>query len=282
VVDLDSTCFPFPPAGSDLLAECEVWTRVFRFIVDGDGPSPGLEVVRAMTPYGGDWHFEADMTNLVNALQGPHLLEVYIGTLSSAGGGAGSKAGWNLTARLDLMKGEPRKKVLAAIPLFYADNYTSESGEPSTTFVVPQGTTEAFIEYRVTGHGIGEDTTGECFGGAEEFCQRLHTVFVDGNPIGQFTPWRAEGGPCTLIDYEGQNPAAPTQICCQNPTGVVFSVTVPRSNWAPGTVTPPIVVTSSELLAPGQHTFSYRIDHVAPGFGYWNVSATYFAFSETQ
>ncbi|MCA9443768.1 MAG: hypothetical protein KC964_23420, partial [Candidatus Omnitrophica bacterium] len=165
VVDLDSTCFPFeewtdPPEGENWPADCDAFDRLFTFVIDGGGGQVGFEVVRAVTPFGGQMHLEADLTHLVNALTGVHSITVFISTISDSRGlVTGSAGGWNVTATLDLLVGIPEKEVISAIPLWNGV-YRSDTTQPVILFIVPSGADEAFIEYRVTGHGTGVDTTG--------------------------------------------------------------------------------------------------------------------------
>ncbi len=275
VVDLDSTCFPFeewtdPPDGEFWPADCDAIDRAFTFEIDGGGGQIGYEVVRAITPFGGPMHFEVDLTHLANALAGVHFITVFISTRSdSSGRFTGSAGGWNVTARLDLITGPPTKNVLAAVPLWNG-SYKPDTQPPQVSFTIPEGVNEGFIEYRVTGHGSGSDMTGDCFGGAEEFCMRRHLLFVDGEMIDETIPWNPNGGACTLTQGDE------FEYCLENPTGLPASVTAPRANWAPGEVTPPILLTSPDLLEPGNHTFSFEIENVAVGGG-WSVSAIYYA-----
>ncbi|MCA9448423.1 MAG: hypothetical protein KC931_14980 [Candidatus Omnitrophica bacterium] len=277
-VDLDSTCFPFeertdPPEGEIWPADCDAFDRLFTFVIDGDGEEVGYEVARAVTPFGGPMHFEVDLTRLANALSGVHSITVFIATQSdSLGQVTGSAGGWNVTARLDLITGSPTKKVLAAAPLWNGI-FRSDTPPPEISFTAPMGADEAFIEYRVTGHGAGIGTTGDCIGPADEFCMRKHLLFVDGGMIDEIVPYNPDGGSCTLTEYEGFS------YCLENPTGLPASVIAPRANWAPGEVTPPIVLTARELLVPGDHTFSFEIENVAAG-GFWRVSAIYYALGQ--
>lgn len=283
-VSLGTTCsFPRtnpqdpPPQGQNWPADCDAFDRNFEFSLD-DPPSgsttpPGLELVRAITPFGGPEQFQVDLTDVANGLPGKHALHVLITTYSDASGDkSGSDGGWNVTAKIDVVPGKAPRKVLAVEPLYYGSVGSTDVVQP-IPFSVPQGTTKARIEYRVTGHGSATPNT-DCIGPAEEFCERTHVVSVDGAQIAQLRPWRSDCAKyCTIQTYNG------IQYCEQNPCGAIPSVQASRANWCPGSVTPPFNLTAPVLKAAGAHTFSWNIESMASG-GTWRVSATYFALGQ--
>src|SRR5438094_104899 len=70
IVDLATTCYPFenwstPPAGQNWPADCDAFDRNFEISLDGK-----LELMRAITPFGGPEHQEIDITDVVNGLLG--------------------------------------------------------------------------------------------------------------------------------------------------------------------------------------------------------------------
>lgn len=70
VVDLASTCFPFdgwktnpPPTGQNWPADCDAFDRNFEFTLDEPKDAtdtPAIELVRAITPFGGPLHLEVE------------------------------------------------------------------------------------------------------------------------------------------------------------------------------------------------------------------------------
>lgn len=281
VVDLATTCYPFeswsqnrPPAGQRWPADCDAFDRNFEFTLDEPGPdggTPAIELLRAITPFGGPMHVEVDVTDIANGIaQGPHALTVRIPTWSdSAGMVSGSRGGWNVSAKLQLVPGVPPRNVLKVIPLLNRNDTTGTEG--AVSFTLPEGVTSTELQYRVTGHGGGSDMTGACIGPAEEFCRRQHQLFADEQPLRTFTPWRMDCDQlCTLTPF----PAgfASGNYCKENPCGATQSVRAPRANWCPGSVTPPSLEDSLEWRSAGQHTFRYSIAGVVPG-GVWRVSA---------
>lgn len=281
--DLRSTCFPFsswasnpPPAGQSYPADCDAFDRNFELALDdieGDaGSAPGLELVRAITPFGGPEHIDHDLTAIANGLPKSHRFSARINTYPDpAGKVSGSNGGWNLSVELTLISGAAPQNPLAVVPLFYGEVTTADALHAS--FTTPPGTRSAYLEYRTTGHG---QATGDasCSGPAEEFCRRSHTLELDGAVLETFTPWRTCADHCTLATSEGD---AGFSYCEQNPCGDIASVKAPRANWCPGSESLPIVVADPVLAVPGVHDLSWQVANVASG-GNVRVSITYFAF----
>jgi hypothetical protein len=288
LLHLESPCFPFSnwaeletPAGQRWPAECDAFDR--KLTVSLDDPSeaeaeagagaPGLELVRAITPFGGPLELETDVTDIVNGLPGEHRLRVAIDTWGDpAGMVSGSRGAWLVSAALELTAGVAPRRVLAIQPLVFGDQLEVEA-EP-VTFTVPDGAGSARIDYRVTGHGAVADAL--CRGPAEEFCARTHVLEIDDEPLPSFVPWRNDCAKlCTLTDNDA--PLGPAQYCAENPCGAVQSVRAPRANWCHGSETPPFAIEAEALIAPGQHQLTRTIRGLADG-GLWTVSATYFAY----
>ncbi|MEP7052393.1 MAG: peptide-N-glycosidase F-related protein [Pseudomonadota bacterium] len=302
-----------PPKGQNWPADCDAFDRNFEISLDGPEPSDakgsigpsssseggtggesgaggangeggasdarlgvpvGLELVRAITPFGGPMHIERDLTGIANGLSGIHRLHVKIGTWAdSAGLVTGSNAGWNVTVRLALNKGVAPSQPLAIIPLFYGD--LTSVAEVSRSFTVPEGTVRGYLEYRTTGHGGAVGDAFSCTGPAEEFCKRQHTIKLDGETIKNFTPWKACASHCTVGNSEGDPGFA---YCEENPCGAIESVTAPRANWCPGSETDPVVIDPPALAVPGPHDVSVQVSQIAAG-GSVRVSLTYYAFA---
>ncbi len=293
VVDLVSPCFPWsnwktdpPPAGQNWPADCDAFDRNFEMsLVSPDAADagdadvvPGLELVRAITPFGGPEHIEQDVTDVFNSLQGQgaRTFQVIIPTYSdSAGMVSGSNGGWYVSAQLNVTPGNAPANVLAVIPLYY-DSVTAGETIAAIPFTMPPGTTSSRLEYRVTGHGGADDPSTSCIGPAEEFCKRLHHVYLDDQSIDMVTPWRSDCAKlCTLAD--GGPGGSTGQYCEQNPCGDPASVRASRANWCPGSETPPIALTPAALSTPGAHAFKFAIDDIYMG-GDWRVSAVAYAY----
>lgn len=281
-IDLSSPCFPFsnwqtdmPPAGQNFPADCDAFDRNFEITLDDPvAPAttpPAIELMRAITPFGGPMHLDIDLTDVANGLPGMHAVRVMIPSYSDpAGKVSGSAGGWYISGTLNVTPGPAPRKVLAVIPLFN-DTQTTPDPEPAVPFKVPAGVTDARIEYRVTGHG-GGPAGGQCIGPAEEFCHRQHAVLVDDAKLKDVDPWRTDCATlCTVMTY------GTLMYCAENPTGNMASVRAPRANWCPGSVTPPFNIDGAPLITAGDHTFRFTINDLAMG-GNWRVSAVYFAF----
>jgi hypothetical protein len=282
-VQLESPCFPFDrwaeleiPAGQRWPEPCDAFDRTVSVALDvpeSEDAAPGLELVRAVTPFGGPLSFEADVTDVVNGLPGEHRLSVKLDTWSDADGlVSGAKGEWLVSAELELERGPAPRRVLAVVPLALGAQ-TEPEGAP-LGFEVPEGTKSARIDYRTTGHG-GVFGAG-CIGPAEEFCKRGHTLLLDGEPLSELLPWRSDCSTlCTIT--ENDSGYGPTSYCAENPCGDPNSVRAPRANWCPGSVTPAFEIVGDALTEPGEHELSLTIDQLAAG-AQWTISATYFAF----
>jgi hypothetical protein len=270
VVDLASTCYPFenwttPPMGQNWPADCDAFDRNFEFVLDD------VELMRAITPFGGPEHQEIDVTDVANGLPGKHTLTVTIPTYSDgAGQVSGSDGGWNVTARLELTPGAAPRKVLKVVPLLNLSQGKNDVPKIAS-FEVPAGTVSTRIEYRATGHGGATDP--KCYGPAEEFCKRTHHVLLDGTELqAGLVPWRNDCYQnCTVAHYRTFD------YCMENPCGDMNSVQASRANWCPGTLTPPIVW--EPMLSPGAHQLTYAVDGIADG-GSWRLSAVALLFGD--
>ena len=286
IVDLESPCYPFdkwisdpPPQGQNWPAKCDAFDRTMGFVIDPaatpDDP-PGFEALRSITPFGGPSHIEEDITDWANARPGAHSLRSYINSWpDGAGKVSGSAGGWSLTVRLDVVPGEPPRRVLAAIPLFAGD-VGADTPAPKIGFTLPEGTVKTGFSYRVSGHGGADDPSVDCIGPAEEFCKREHTVLLDGVELFKGKAWRSDCTDfCTLAKGFANNPDQ--SYCMENPCGAIQSVNAPRANWCPSAVVHPYE--GATALAAGDHEFSFVIDNMYPG-GSWTVSAVMYAYGE--
>lgn len=286
VVDLASTCFPFeswvanpPPSGQNWPADCDAFDRNFETsLVDPTLPgAPALELIRAVTPFGGPMHIEQDVTDVMNTIASARTMRIVIPTWSDgAGQVSGSHGGWNVSARLDVTPGTAPVDVLAVLPLVY-ESISVDNTSRSIDFVLPEGTTHTRVEYRATGHGGGEVGSG-CIGPADEFCMRSHTLTLDSAQLATITPWRTDCATlCTTSHYTPASGGAGFDYCMENPCGAMSSVRAPRAGWCPGSTSEPFVWQPDSLNAEGAHTLGISIANVAAG-AQWRVSATVFAY----
>jgi hypothetical protein len=289
VVDLSTTCFPFetwasnpPPSGQNWPADCDAFDRNFEFLLDPPADEatgrPAVELIRAITPFGGPLHLDVDITDFANGLPGAHVLRTTIATWSdSSGTVSGSHGGWGVTTKIEVVPGPAPRRVLAVVPLWNGSQ-TAETVLSPLSFEGPSGATDARIELRATGHG-GPNTGKGCLGPAEEFCRREIEPRVDGATLEALDPYRNDCDElCTIAHHEadGTGPGS-FDYCSENPCGAISSVRAPRANWCPGSLTPPFVIQADALRAAGPHTFDWSVSRIEPG-GSFRLSATYFAF----
>ncbi|EYF03408.1 peptide-N-glycosidase F-related protein [Chondromyces apiculatus] len=285
VVDLESTCTPFerwqdnpPPEGHNWPADCDAFDRNFEFTLDDpetDGGPPGVELVRAITPFGGPMHLEADITDIANGMPGLHRLRSFIATWPDPEGQvSGANGGWNVTASVVVTPGPAPRPVLAVVPLFNGSQ-TDPAAQAPLSFQVPEGTRSGRIEYRATGHGGGSPTFG-CSGPAEEFCRRGHQITIDDAPVALLDAWRDDCETlCTLAHHD--TASGGFDYCQENPCGAIASVRASRANWCPGSETPPFTFEAEVPTTPGAHTFAWNIQDQTTD-GVWRLSAHYIAF----
>ena len=292
IVDLRTTCFPFaqwaddpPPPGQNWPASCDAFDRNFHFLLDDPGDdaiddaSVPLELVRAITPFGGPLHLEVDVTDVVNGLVrsgrgGRHRLSAHITTFSDAAGiVSGSDGGWNVSARLDLEPGTPPRDVVDIRALFFGDLVT---GAPATSHEVTlQPGQRGLLVTRTTGHG-GPNPDGDCFGPAEEFCRREHGLRLAGGGSDEvrditFVPLREDCDALCTLTTSTIPGGGPIEHCAENPTGAIESVRAPRANWCPGSVTPPFESSLNRGDNGAPHAITWSVERIAEG-GSWLTS----------
>lgn len=289
IVDLDTTCFPFskwqsnpPPMGQNWPADCDAFDRNFEFHLDPPKDKtqpPALELIRAITPFGGPLHLEVDITDIANGKPGKHRIKTTITTWSDGKGKvSGSNGGWFVSAHLQVEPGSAPRKVLAVIPLSN-HSYRKTTGKHEVEFHIPKGTKRTRLEYRATGHGGDRNVSSiYCIGPGEEFCQRTHKVYIDGKQEKKFMPWRKDcQKQCTLTKYKLGSRTI--EVCKENPCGSIRSVRASRANWCPGSITPPYVWSFPSTTTAGKHTFSYEVLHTSKG-GMWKISTFLIAYGE--
>jgi hypothetical protein len=162
-VGLESPCFPFDtwtagsiPEGQSWPPLCDAFDRTLLLSLDDpDDPAtgrPGIELVRAITPFGGPMRFDADVTDVVNGLPGAHELRVDITTYGDESGQVtGTHGEWIVSSVLTFEPGPAPRNVLAVEPLVFGN--VTVAAPPPMAFRSPPGAATARIEYRATGHG---------------------------------------------------------------------------------------------------------------------------------
>ena len=125
-------------------------------------------------------------------------------------------------------------------------NYLEQAGQPYPIFMrqdslivkftLKEPAKNARLYYLTTGHGG--------WGGGDEFNQKPNTLYLDGEKVISFVPWRDDCG-----TYRNWNP------CSGNFSNGLSSSDLSRSNWCPGTVTNPEYIYLGDLEA-GEHSIT--------------------------
>jgi hypothetical protein len=151
------------------------------------------------------------------------------------------------------------------LPLFSTINTLEMSGQNygrffnndtlRVEFNLPEEVSDLQLLFTSTGHGG--------WGGGDEFNPKLNQVFVDGKAIFYIIPWRTD-----CATYRFSNPAS------GNFGNGLSSSDLSRSNWCPGTLTPPEIVPLKNLK-PGHHVLEVVIDQgkdEGESFNHWGVT----------
>lgn len=211
---------------------------------------------------GQDWVdsvlYKSEVTPLVEHLQGEAWIGAYIGNWDAKG--------HRLSLKLKYYP-DDEHRIYKSIPLFNTVNYMEQAGQPypifmlkdslKATFTLKEPVKDAKLYYFTTGHGG--------WGNGDEFNQKPNTIYLDGQKVITFIPWRDDCG-----TYRNWNP------CSGNFSNGLSSSDLSRSNWCPGTVTNPEYIYLGDLEA-GAHTITVQIPQGAPEGGsnsYWCISGT--------
>lgn len=202
--------------------------------------------------------YKSEITPLAERLKGEVWIGAYIGNWDAKG--------HKLSLTLKYYP-EGERRAYHTIPLFNTLNYLEQAGQKypllfgsdslRATFTIEEPIKNALLLYTTTGHGG--------WGNGDEFNQKPNSIFLDGQKVITFIPWRDDCG-----TYRNWNP------CSGNFSNGLSSSDLSRSNWCPGTVTNPEYIYLGDLSA-GTHTISVEIPQGAPEGGsnsYWCVSGT--------
>ncbi len=211
---------------------------------------------------GQDWVdsvlYKMEVTPLAEKLEGEAWIGAYIGNWDAKG--------HRLSLKLKYYPDEEHR-VYNTLPLFNTVNYLEQAGQPYPIFMrqdslivkftLKEPAKNARLYYLTTGHGG--------WGGGDEFNQKPNTLYLDGEKVISFVPWRDDCG-----TYRNWNP------CSGNFSNGLSSSDLSRSNWCPGTVTNPEYIYLGDLEA-GEHSITVKIPQGAPegeSNSYWCISGT--------
>jgi len=250
----------------------------YQGVVLTESYEPVVEAVRFFTTFGVrhfndrvkikdiDWEdvsvFKQDVSELKPYLEGEVLIGAFIGNYD----GGGHKLSLDIKAYPGSFDwNESSDKKVYVQPLFNTCNVMEMGGQRygtmfkndslSIDFMVPEGVKNIKLRYITTGHGG--------WGGGDEFNPKQNEVFIDGERVFVYTPWRAD---CAA--YRKHNPVS------GNFWNGLSSSDLSRSGWCPGTATNPEYVELPDLKA-GKHQMKVAIPLGEPAgnsFSAWSVS----------
>jgi len=247
----------------------------YQGIVKTKDYQPPIEIMRFFTSFGAhhfnekraidgyhwaeDVIYEQDVSSLIPNDTNAFWVGVFIGNYD----GGGHQVGLQLEFYPSWGENEEETKYIN--PLFSTVNTLEMSGQNygklfgndtlETTFQLEENIENLELLYTTTGHGG--------WGGGDEFNPKLNQVFIDGELVFKVIPWRSD-----CATYRLLNPAS------GNFENGLSSSDLSRSNWCPGTLTPPYRIPLDSIDA-GIHKIQIIIDQGAPEGGnmsFWNVS----------
>ena len=246
--------------------------RKYKGIIATDTYDTPVELLRFATPFGvGGYNthkvpgqvwadsviYHQDVTHLAPLLEGEVWLGAYIGNWT--------EKAHKLSLTLKYHPGGGRKGDRIVIPAFNSLNIMEQGGQGYPDFLdndslrvtvdVPENIKGAQLVYLTTGHGG--------WGGGDEFNQKENTIYLNGQKVFNFIPWRED-----CASYRRRNPAS------GNFSNGLSSSDLSRSNWCPGMVTNPVYIPLGDL-PKGKHTLAVTIPQGKPegsSFSYWCLS----------
>jgi GLPGLI family protein len=250
--------------------------KSYRGFVPFEDYLPPVELMRFITPFGTGhynqqvtvkgivWEdsitYRQDVTDIITSSQS----EVWVGVFIGCYDRGGHRVSLKLKYHPEYPDAEQKK--MQVIPIINTLNIMEASGQEyatifgsdtmSVTVNIPNGLKNAKLRYISTGHGGWEK--------GDEFNKKMNEIFMDGELVYKFIPWRDDCGM-----YRKYNPASGNF-----PNGMSSS-DYSRSGWCPGSTGIPVDIPLGELSA-GEHTFKVFIPMGKPegtSFSAWNVSA---------
>lgn len=255
-------------------------TEKFQGVIATNNYTPPIELMRFFTPFGVKgfnhidvldykWHDKAyyrqDITEFQPLLSNSEwYVGVYIGNYD--------KGGHKISADITIHPegNDVASKTTTMMPIFNTTNLMEMAGQNypimfaskdglKITFTTTTDIKNAKLRYITTGHGGWEN--------GDEFNPKLNTISLDNNKVLDYYPWRQDCG-----SYREYNPAS------GNFDTGLSSSDLSRSNWCPGTITPPIWIPLGDIKK-GTHTIDIKIPQgkrEGNSFSYWNVSGVLF------
>lgn len=264
------------------------------------GKAPYVELLRFMTPFGVGhfsddrlhrkpvyipyWEKQVQWTQDVSQLVPMFRGEAWIGIWIDSWTTEGYLVSLDITldeSPLKCDKAVPSVVIPAmnTVPYIGSQNLSTSFAAKDLTaeITVPKGARNARLYYVVTGHG-GHS-------GGDEFTRQRNLVFVDGEPVLDFIPWRDDcasfrrfnpGSGVWLIKRQAPYIAESGEYETKEIEESLASSDLSRSNWCPGSCVVPECVALPELK-PGTHRITVSIPDAQRAVGdklnHWLVSA---------
>lgn len=219
----DVSC-PSVPGG------CDDWDRLaYVQIKNRDGN--WIELFRYITPYGKPCSHTIDVTDYESVLQGEVEMRVFIDTWGTGG--------WKMNLNLIYEAGQPEYQYTALQEVWHGTfnfgDYNNLQPIPTKHIQPPTNTEEALFRLVTTGHGWGQNNTGN----AAEFYFATHKLKVNGQ------------------DSFTQNMK---KICNPNPDGCqpqYGTWQYDRAGWCPGSIPAPYFYDLTPFIS-GDFNFDYE------------------------
>ncbi len=246
----------------------------YQGIVKTKNYTPPLEIMRFFTPFGVshfnnkrpinnyNWEEEAVYKQDIS-LVWPMKKTIWIGVFIGNYDGGGHKVSLDLEFYDEEQESSQSKNVV--IPLVSTINTMEMSGQNygrlfgndtlELDFEVPSELSDLKFLYTSTGHGG--------WGGGDEFNPKVNKIILDGDLFYEITPWRTD-----CATYRFLNPAS------GNFSNGLSSSDLSRSNWCPGTLTPPYFIPAHKLKS-GKHKLKIIIEQgksEGNSFSHWGLS----------
>ena len=212
-----------PPGG------CDPWDRVSGIEVKGHN-GEWYEIIRYITPYGVACNSSIDLTDFMSILQGKIAFRYYLGTQGN---------GFEYTLNLDYNAGAPEHAYSTVTKLWEG---TYPFGDPANlqpceviNASFPENSQAAKIKLVSTGHGWGENNTGN----AAEFHEDTHHLHLNGQQTFAQHNWMT----CN-----------PNPDGCNPQNGTWFH---DRAGWCPGAIAPWFDFDLNDYLGLGSIEYKY-------------------------
>lgn len=247
----------------------------YQGIVSDNGYDAPVELMRFFTPFGVGhfnnlrvinnypWKKNVEYKQEVSSLIPNDSDEIWVGVFIGNYDGGGHQ----VSLELDFYPGYEKEEASVNYiqPLFSTVNIMEMSGQNygrlfkndtlKMQFDIPENVKNMNLLYTSTGHGG--------WGTGDEFVPKMNQLILDGKPLFKMVPWRTDCG-----THRFSNPAS------GNFENGLSSSDLSRSNWCPGTLTPPYVI-PLESIKSGKHLLQVVIDqgqNEGNSFSHWSVS----------